>query len=87
MNEERTETVDQLKAHIETARRNHARLTGFAPNTVVICHDHLVTLLQTDRLSPYAWFENGDYFVRGMLVVQDRYSAMPRLMFEHRPVR
>ena len=87
MSDERNETADQLKAHIEIARRNHYRLTGFSPNTIVICHDHLATLLQDSSLSRYAWFDGGEHFIRGMMVVEDRYSKMPRVMFEHRPVR
>lgn len=78
-------TVEQLKQHIETLYRNHARLTGFAPNTIVLQRRHLDTLLSRRGLDSYAVFDGQDFKVRDMLVIADIYAGLPRVMFEHRP--
>ena len=78
-------TVQQLKQHIEVAYRNHARLTGFGPNTIVLQRDHLDMLLSGRGLDNYAVFDGQDFKVRGMLVIADIYTGLPRVMFEHRP--
>lgn len=80
-------TAEQLKLHIAAAYRTHARLTGFAPNTIVIHPEQLNTLLIVSDLNRYARFDDPDYWVRDMLVVLDIYSDHPRLMFEYRPVK
>ncbi len=78
------ETTTQLMAHIEALCCRHRLLTGFSPNTVVICHEHLATLLA----APVdAVFDGNDHRICGMLVIENRYAVMPRLMFEYRPVR
>lgn len=78
-------TAQQLKDHIEAAYRNHARLTGFGPNTIVLQRAHLDILLSGRGLDNYAVFDGKDFKVRGMEIIEDRYAALPRVMFEHRP--
>lgn len=77
-------TAQQLKDHIEVAYRNHARLTGFGPNTIVLQRAHLDVLLSGRGLDNYAVFDGKDFKVRGMLVIADIYTGWPRVMFEHR---
>lgn len=78
-------TAQQLKDHIEAAYRNHARLTGFGPNTIVLQRAHLDVLLGGRSLDNYAVFDGQDFKIRGMLVIADIYTGLPRVMFEHRP--
>ena len=78
-------TVQQLKQHIDVAYRNHARLTGFGPNTIVLQRAHLDMLLSGRGLDNYAMFDGQDFKVRGMLVIADIYTGLPRVMFERRP--
>jgi len=80
-------TVPQLKLHIEGACRSHARLTGFTPNTIILQRTHLDMLLADRGLNSYAVFDGQDFKVRGMLVIADIYTGLPRVMFEHRPVK
>lgn len=76
-------TAQQLVAHIRKVRETHFKLTGFKPNTVLMTHAHRAELMA--RSSAAAEFDGQNFTVDGMEIIEDRYAALPRVMFEHRP--
>jgi len=76
-------TAQQLLAHIRKLRETHFRLTGFSPNTAVMTQAHMLALLT--KCERVAKFDGKNHTVDGMEIIEDRYAALPRVMFEHRP--